>query len=594
MEKKRIILPSKRYAGANNEDLNVRVGLDETRNLLREGDRSIILDNALLFAKERNESVNYKIHGKIKMVFRNMYSGTSTYDALNEQLYLVGDGSDNDFTGFIPYNEFAFLRRDVIREVPNLSVTSDINSGYTPTFSISGLSTHNSITPTQAPYHNWNLYLSYIYSGDTRHPMTYTLSGGTTGDTFNFVADDGIPFRVTDNGNTYKLTSPVPHGISMGEYILLTDNYKTGILNPSSPLSGRTFSIVSVGDEIYNSENYVLDISKSELPTGLTISNVIFGKRCINKKNITGTTSTYYVHKHKTLTETKDYILDKIGFESPIWENERKLLVENSAGVNDFLVERNKMESLIYDFKTPFTLTGLTNNLGYLPTEVFVTTIFRNGNGYFEYPPKVGWKFNFHDHWVDTHFSGNTSIETTIPTTTFTRLQGMSLYTFTGGTELPIGTVLNGAYVEYNKSELHERIITPAFHRISNPVNLFDYGQTGSTIGFSGATTNNKFGLFYQAHHKVTLRELSPYIETSSTDQVYGLPQNAKYFEDEKLWKWRDLYDHGFIDPDGFGTNYPFINNIHYVKNDINFYLRNENLYTNKEDKIKNVNKFDC
>jgi hypothetical protein len=170
----------------------------------------------------------------------------------------------------------------------------------------------------------------------------------------------------------------------------------------------------------------------------------------------------------------------------------------------------------------------------------------------------------------------------------------MTLYTFTGGTDLPIGTELTGAYVEYNKFELHERIITPAFHRIANPINVFDYGQTGSTIGFSGGTVNNKFGLYYQAHHKITLRELSPYIETSTTDQVYGLPQNAKYFEDEKLWKWRDLYDHGFIDPDGFGTNFPFINNIHYVKNDINFYLRNENLYTNKQDQIKNVTKFDC
>ena len=63
---------------------------------------------------------------------------------------------------------------------------------------------------------------------------------------------------------------------------------------------------------------------------------------------------------------------------------------------------------------------------------------------------------------------------------------------------------------------------------------------------------------------------------------MYGLPQNAKYFEEEGLWKWRDVYDHGFIDPDGFGTNYPFLNNMHYVKNDINFYLRNEQLYTNK------------
>ena len=79
-----------------------------------------------------------------------------------------------------------------------------------------------------------------------------------------------------------------------------------------------------------------------------------------------------------------------------------------------------------------------------------------------------------------------------------------------------------------------------------------------------------------------------PYSRTSADRSI------QKYFEDEKLWKWRDLYDHGFIDPDGFGTNFPFINNIHYVKHDVNFYLRNENLYNNKQDLIKNVTKFDC
>ena len=31
------------------------------------------------------------------------------------------------------------------------------------------------------------------------------------------------------------------------------------------------------------------------------------------------------------------------------------------------------------------------------PTEVYVSAIFRNGNGYFNYPPKVGYKFNFHN-----------------------------------------------------------------------------------------------------------------------------------------------------------------------------------------------------
>ena len=72
MEKKKIILPSKKFFGSPDEDLNIRLGLDESKNLLREGDRTIILDNSVLFAKERNESPNYKIHGKLQMVFRNM------------------------------------------------------------------------------------------------------------------------------------------------------------------------------------------------------------------------------------------------------------------------------------------------------------------------------------------------------------------------------------------------------------------------------------------------------------------------------------------------------------------------------------------
>ena len=79
-------------------------------------------------------------------------------------------------------------------------------------------------------------------------------------------------------------------------------------------------------------------------------------------------------------------------------------------------------------------------------------------------------------------------------------------------------------------------------------------------------------------------------------NSVNGLPENARYFPDEKLWKWRDLYDNGFLDADGFGTNYPFINGIHYIKKDINFYLRNEVTFKNKEDgviKFTNLS-FDC
>ena len=587
--KKEILLPSKRYKKADEQDLNLNIGLETSQTLLRIGDKDIILDIDKLYDKERNESNKYKIYGKLKMVFRNMYSGDTSYDYLQERVYLngKGDGLDNPtLAGFLPYDEFAFLRRDLYRKVTTPSSVSGNTLGeYTPSLTYVGSTDHTTITPITAPYHNWNLYLSYVYSGDTNYQMTYTLTGNTK---ISFKSGDGIPFRLSNTFNSYyEFTAPVEHGMNSGEFVTFSGTTITG------EVSGRTYYIDSVGNEIYNSEKYVINILKKELKTSTTIPTLVIGKRCIDKNNITGSTSQYYVHKHKLLTTTGDYIMDNIGFESPIWEEEKKILFENAAGANDTVVERNRMESVLYDFKEPFILTGLTNNLGYTPTEVYVTTLFRNGNGYFNYPPKVGHKFNFHDTWIDDHFNGTTSNETSIGDgTTFSR-QGI---TFTSGNTLTKGTILNGAFVEYNRKELKERIISESFQKFTNPTTIFDYGQDDSSI-FSGSSATNMFGLYYQPHHRVKLRELSPYTESAKTKDIFNLPENTKYDSAEGVWRWRDLYDHGYVDIDGYGTKFPFTNGIHYVKNDINFYLRNERFHTNKQDgisKFKNKKIIDC
>lgn len=605
MEKKEILLPSKRYFKAEEQDLNLSIKLENDESLLREGDKDIVLNLADLFNEERNKSINYKIYGKIKMVFRNIYSGFTEYQPLLRNLYLSGDGTGSDI-GFVPYNEFAFLRNDVVREktipttgstlghqtaVPNITLDTGTPAGrYTG---------HTTMSSLEAPYKNWNLYLSYVYSHNTGFTMNYTLSGGTN---YNFASGNGIPFRVESNGNYFTLTSPVEHGMSAGEYIILSGgtyttysgNTTTGRTYYTIPITEsteqfRAYYIDNVGNENYNSEKYVINILKSELTSGTTFSSVVLGRRCININDISGTTSTYYVHQHKTLTTIDDYILDKVGFESSIWEDERKILFENTLQENDVLVERNRQEALLFDFKNTFSLSGITNNLGYTPTEVYVTTIFRNGNGLFDYPPKVGFKFNFHDSWMDNQFTGNT--ETAITKSGFTSNNGTT--GFTSGNKLDKGTVLTGAFVEYNRKELKERIISETYHKFSHLKNvggikIFDHYQDQSSF-YSGATTGNTVGYYYQPHYRVKLRELSPYIETSKLDvtkrnEFINLPENAIYDEKEKLWKWRDVYDHGFIDQEGNGTNFPFINNTHYVIKNINFYLRNEKSYTNKQD----------
>jgi hypothetical protein len=590
-ENKEILLPNKRYKKAEEQDLTLQVNLESSESLMRLGDRDIVLDLEKLFNKERQDSIDYKIYGKMKMVFRNMYSGDTPYDYLSENLYLAGDGTNglagaNRFTGFLPYDEFAFLRRDLRRQI-NTPV-SGTTVGFNSNLSYTGPTGHTTISTMMAPYHNWNLYLSYVYSGDSNYQMTYTLSGCTKtvgNNIITFKSGDGIPFRVSYTfGNFYELTSPIEHGMKQGEYITLSGVTFTGAI------TGRTYQIDSVGNEFYDSEKYVINLSKSSFKTGITIgtsNKILFtGKRVLDVNNITNTTSSYYVHKHKTLTDSSNYIMDNVGFESPIFENEKKIIFENSAGVNDVLVERNRPESVLFDFKEPFQLTSeLKNNLGYTPTEIYVTTIFRNGNGYFNYPPKVGHKFNFHNSWVDNHFSGTTSNESTIGNgTTFTR----DSITFTSGNTISKGTILTGAFVEYNPKELKERIICEAFQKITNSTTIFDYGQTGDVDGFSCATVNNPFGLHYQPHHRIKLRQLSPYIENSDTKDIFNIPENKIYDSQDKLWRYRDLYDHGYVDVDGNGTDFPFINGQHYVKADINFYLRNERYYTNKADGLIN------
>jgi hypothetical protein len=591
-ENKEILLPSKRYKKADEQDLTLQVNLESSESLMRLGDRDIVLDLEKLFNKERQDSIDYKIYGKIKMIFRNMYSGDTPYDYLSENLYLSGDGTKavsggNRFTGFLPYDEFAFLRRDLYRQVN--TPQSGTTVGFTPNISYTGPTGHTSITTMMSPYHNWNLYLSYVFSGDSNYNMTYTLSGLTKTEGNNIIhfnSGDGIPFRVSYTvGNYYELTSPIEHGMKQGEYITLSG------VNFTGPASGRTYQIDSVGNEFYDSEKYVINLTKSSFHSGVTIgtnNNILFtGKRVLDIGNLNNTTSQYYVHKHKTLTTVDDYIMDNVGFESPIFENEKKIIFENSAGTNDVLVERNRPESVLFDFKTPFQLSGLTNNLGYTPTEIYLSVLFRNGNGYFNYPPKVGHKFNFHNTWVDNHFSGTTTsnTESTMGTgTTFIR----DNITFTSGNTISKNTILTGAFVEYNPKELKERIICEAFQKITNPTTIFDYGQTRNVIGFTGATINNPFGLYYQPHHRIKLRQLSPYIENSNTKDVYNIPENKIYDSQEKLWRYRDLYDHGYVDVDGYGTNYPFINGQHYVKVDINFYLKNERYYTNKTDGLIN------
>ena len=48
-----------------------------------------------------------------------------------------------------------------------------------------------------------------------------------------------------------------------------------------------------------------------------------------------------------------------------------------------------------------------------------------------------------------------------------------------------------------------------------------------------------------------------------------------KYWENEKTWRWRDLWEIGFIEG-GYGVDYPFMNNAQYPSKIIPFYVQKQ------------------
>ena len=68
---KKILLPSKKFFKAVDDEQSINLDLSNEYNLIREGERNIVLDLNELYDEERNESNKYKIYGKMKMIFNH-------------------------------------------------------------------------------------------------------------------------------------------------------------------------------------------------------------------------------------------------------------------------------------------------------------------------------------------------------------------------------------------------------------------------------------------------------------------------------------------------------------------------------------------
>jgi len=232
------------------------------------------------------------------------------------------------------------------------------------------------------------------------------------------------------------------------------------------------------------------------------------------KRLVQGVESSYYVRKLTPVTGLT-YDLFKESFATNIYGDRTHQVVYNSD-----------LDMLSYK-----------DNKGIYISEMYLTIIKNRDNNFWE-PIQSG---------IQTKVDNNYNIRNIIRT---------------GGTAMESAVTKDSTsfcldVTEYNKMEIRETTLADVYHR-TNSKNREDCGCNE--------------GYFYLPHHFIKIRDFSNEIEFGDPDTVIGIPEWAEdYTDGTKMW--RDMYTIGFVDSDGNGVDYPFINGVHYMFSNIQLNL---------------------
>jgi len=535
-----IVLGSLRYKTSPNVSMFVNVPMEQTQKELIEFDRSVDLNLQQVFLDEREGSNIFRPVTKFTYIFKNQYDGLAIYPPFRNNLYYT-DAINNAISattnpslpwqGYPQYFEFDFIRND------------NNNVGYTQP-----PNNHLTFVNKSASTYNWTHYMSYAY--DNVYDRQMEAIDQETLASWSWVASDGLPFIIkVGNDNKKRVISfrcVMPHGLSVGDSVYLSFDYNGEYF----------FQVSSLGDVGFGSEEFIFNISNVGY-TGLTFNQGVTGifKRLISKANSGETMSTYYVRRNKILTNVNDSQLIKAGFEQNIFNSKIKsepaVLTPNNLARTSI---KEGSQAYTLSFNDDIDITELIDNQKRPLSELFFTTIWK---GYFGWtsPLKKGYEFNLPLYnnipspWWNV---ANVNSDSGIPTGTYNGQTIPPQGPFTYQQDLNIGDIVDGDYCEYNGYDQTERVISNLKHKFTFN-NLF---FTLDTI----APQNNQFGYYYRPHNPIVIRRFSDYIEEGSATNVVGIPNYAFYSNLSNSFRWRDLYPYGFIDADGIGVDYPFMN----------------------------------
>lgn len=549
----RIVRGEDRFAGASNTDLSIGVTLQGNKKNIVEGDRSIIVNLEERFNHERQLSTKFRIAGKITNIFNNIISGQTSYEPFRDSLYYLDELSTVEngsiWKGYPQYDEFTFYRTR-------------------------GIDGHIPFTNKSATTYNWSVYVTYPNGKKTDQYLKHSVKFGSGTTVNNFIVSDGIPYYIlnkTSRGkNLITFYCGYKHNLSVGDWIYTKDEIN----------GKRYFEVYNIGDEYYGNDDKVFSIFNYGFEDPL-FGNYSTGnfKRVTNINNKEETTSEYYVRKHKILTKNTHSDITKMGFERNPFPIKKKLEYSGLTPNNTQRVSiKDGSTTIGFSFDKDIDISELKDNLDRPVTELFVTIINKGYFGWFNNPYipnnptgiQVGWDLNFKENDIDDWWRiDNTANRDEIPYDYYTVNDNNFFY----NQSLPIGHEIMGGICEYNDYEQTETVLSKINHKISYNPQIFD--NVSDNILPDGYT--------YEPHYSIPIRVFSDYLETGDKDNVDLVPDYAFFSKYDGQWRWRDIYEYGFVDTNGNGLNIPFINGCHYPFKPILFLLtpmkKNLNLY---------------
>lgn len=549
----RIVIPSKKYQGAPNSDITIQGGLNVTKREFVEGDRTVLLNLAERFDKERQSSDTIRVAGKITNIFNNSLSGKSmTYTPFTDSLFYldaVNSVTSGVWKGYPQYDEFSFFR------------TSSVEN-------------HIPFIPKSAGTYNWSVYLSYPSENDDTQAMRFyneEFSASTI-----FTASDGVPFvirnQVVNGKKLIFFHCGTRHNLSVGEWVETSFNFN----------GKNTFQVYSLGDQYYGNQEKVFAIFDLGYQNGPFTNNATGTfKRIININNSAETRSNYYIRKHTILTEVSDVNVTKMGFERNPFRVEKKLEYSALTPNNVQRVSvKDGNQTCGYTFEKDIDISLYRDNNDLPITQLFVTVVNKGYMGWFNRPVgqnisaiDIGWDFNFLTNRIDGWWDRSSSLnkDNAIVANSY-QYPANSGQLFYYNEDLNVGDIIKGDFCEWNDFMMEESVLSKMYHK---------YSYNSQWFQTKDGSNNLPSGYLYQPHYEIKVRDFSGYVEDATPGEVDNIPDYAFFSSNENKWRWRDLYPYGYVDTSGNGVDHPFMNGSHYPFRPINFLqfqpLRNVN-----------------